>query len=107
MGRRLSLFLLLAVLVSTTALTCGSIPRLADWADESVGYPIADLEALENAPNSATNTWLDAKPFKTPLPDGGHVHVHPTRQNCAVHFTVNPAGIVTGWKAVGKGCRGQ
>lgn len=97
--------LLAAILATLTA--CGSqIPRLRDWADECVGRPIAEIKAMEARPESYSS-WRGRPPREYTLPGGNWVHVSPDRDNCDVHFEVNPEGLVVGYTLQGSGCRYQ
>ncbi len=97
---------LLTVSLATLTACVSQIPRLKDWADANVGLPIAELQAMEAQPQSYSS-WRGRPPRQYPLPGGNWVHVHPDRDNCDVHFEVNPDGIVVGYTLQGTGCRYQ
>lgn len=86
---------------------CNSqIPGLREWADQGIGQPITNLEAIDARPESyagrigwRTTTYL--------LPNGNWVYVHPDRKDCEVHYEVDKAGIAVGYQLVGEGCRYQ
>lgn len=83
---------------------CGSqIPALETWADQSVGRPVAELEALDAKPTSYA-ARSGTPPRLEPAPGGGSVYVHPDRPGCEIRFAVDAAGLVTGWTTAGDGC---
>jgi hypothetical protein len=94
-------------LVVAVITACGSqIPTLRDWANQSVGRPVSELEAIDSRPESyAARTGWHRETYS--LPNGNWVYVHPDRPHCDLHFEVNPAGVVVGYRAVGEGCRHQ
>ena len=97
----------LALLVIAAAAGCGSqIPTLREWADQSVGRPVAELVSLDKKPTSyAARVDWQGKTYT--LPNGHWVYVHPDRHHCELHFEVDTAGIVVGYRAVGAGCQNQ
>lgn len=99
------ILLLLAITLAVAG--CASqVPPLASWAEQSIGRPIAEIEAIEARPESyAARSGKHLAGYR--LSNGNRVHVHPDRPACAVHFEVNPRGIVVAYRLVGAGCAGQ
>ncbi len=97
---------LLTASLATLTACVSQIPRLTDYADSIVGRPIAELQEREAQPQSYSS-WRGRPPREYALPSGNWVHVHPDRDNCDVHFEVNPDGIVVGYTLEGTGCRYQ
>lgn len=86
---------------------CNSqIPTLREWADQGIGQPITNLEAIDAQPESyASRIGWQTKRHE--LPNGNWVYVHPDRKDCEVHYEVDKAGIAVAYQLVGKGCRYQ
>lgn len=86
---------------------CNSqIPTLREWADQGIGQPITNLEAIDAQPESyASRIGWQTKRYE--LPNGNRVYVHPDRKDCEVHYEVDKAGIAVAYQLVGKGCRYQ
>ncbi|MCP5139861.1 MAG: hypothetical protein H6979_08390 [Chromatiales bacterium] len=86
---------------------CNSqIPTLREWADQGIGQPITNLEAIDAQPESyASRIGWQTKRYE--LPNGNWVYVHPDRKDCEVHYEVDKAGIAVAYELVGKGCRYQ
>jgi hypothetical protein len=82
------------------------IPELRDWADQNVGRPVAELEAIDARPQSYASR-IRWQRTTIPLAGGNWIYVHPDRPDCQIHFEVNPAGIIVGYSPVGAGCRNQ
>lgn len=82
------------------------IPSLRKWADQCVGLPVAELQAMEAEPESYASR-VGWKTKRYDLPNGNWVHVAPDRKDCEVHFEVDKAGIVVAYQLVGEGCRYQ
>jgi hypothetical protein len=96
----------LVLLLSVQAGCISQIPTLREWADQCIGLPVAELQAMEAEPESyASRVGWKTKRYE--LPNGNWVHVAPDRKDCEVHFEVDKAGIVVAYQLVGEGCRYQ
>jgi len=97
----------LGCLIIATATGCGSqIPTLKEWADQNVGRPVAELQAMDRSPRSYASRigWLEQT---YTLPNGHWVYVHPDRRHCELHFEVDPGGMIVSYRPVGEGCEHQ
>ena len=102
----LGLFRLPALLCVFMAGCNSQIPTLREWADQGIGQPITNLEAIDAQPESyASRIGWQTKRYE--LPNGNWVYVHPDRKDCEVHYEVDKAGIAVAYQLVGKGCRYQ
>lgn len=82
------------------------IPSLREWADQNVGLPVAELEAIDARPQSyASRTHWPRTTI--PMDNGYWIYVHADRPDCQIHFEVNPQGTIVGYRPVGAGCRHQ
>jgi hypothetical protein len=104
--RGLRPFISLVLLYSLLAGCNSQIPTLREWADQCIGRPIAELQAMETEPESYASR-IGWRTKRYDLPNGNWVHVAPDRKDCEVHFEVDKGGIVVGYQLVGKGCRYQ
>jgi hypothetical protein len=97
----------LPVLLFALLLGCNSqIPGLRDWADEGIGQPITNLEAIDMRPESYAGR-IGWRKTTYDLPNANRVYVHPDRKDCEVRYEADKAGIAVGYQLVGKGCRYQ
>lgn len=105
MFRHTLISLLLIAIVDALLAGCStSIPGLKEWAEQSVGRPIAELRDLDQHPGSYASRiqWVE----KTyPLEYGHWVYVHPDRIGCEIHFEGGIDGNVVSYTPVGEGCR--
>lgn len=99
-------FIPLVLLCSLLAGCISQIPTLREWADQCIGLPVAELQAMEAEPESYASR-VGWKTQRYDLPNGNWVHVAPDRKDCEVHFEVDKAGIVVAYQLVGEGCRHQ
>jgi hypothetical protein len=104
--RRLKTFLPPVLLFALLAGCNSQIPTLREWADQGIGQPITNLEAIDMRPESYAGR-IGWRKTTYALPNGNWVYVHPDRKACEVHYEVDKAGIAVGYQLVGKGCRYQ
>lgn len=95
------------VVMSLGMIACVSqIPDLQTWAEQNVGRPVAELEAMDARPQSYASR-INWRKTTIALDNGNWIYVHPDRPGCQIHFEVNPQGIILGYTPVGEGCRNQ
>ena len=81
-----------------------SIPSLKEWADPTIGHPIAIIRDNDQHPGSyASRIGWKEKTYQRN--NGRWVYVHPDRPGCEIHFEVGSDGNVVGYRPVGDGCR--
>jgi hypothetical protein len=72
-------------------------------AQSWVGRPFIEYQATMKKPSSYANTsgW---KETESALPNGNRDYVAPINGFCVVHWEINQAGTIVGYKLEGEGC---
>jgi hypothetical protein len=102
--RRMKLCMPMVLMCCLLTACMSQIPGLREWADPCIGQPVGILEEIDARPESYAGR-VGWRRTTYDLPDGNWVYVHPANKDCEVHFEVDEAGIVVGYRPVGEGCR--
>lgn len=79
------------------------IPPVREFADHAVGSPISNLfESVQRPGSYVARTGSQIRQFK--LDNGNSEYVEPIREGCFVHWEVNSAGIIVGYRTEGSQC---
>jgi hypothetical protein len=89
---RVGLFCLTMALL----IACPSVPRVDSWARDAVGGSIDPLVRLDAQENNY-GRWYE-------LPNGNQVYVTRVWKDCHVHFEVDPANVIVGYRLEERRC---
>lgn len=94
------------VFVTLMVVAAGCVSQIRpfkQYADEWVGEPITRLAAAKNRSGSyaSRSGWQDNN-YK--LDNGNWVYVSPEKEDCIVHWEVNPSGVIVGYRTEGNRC---
>lgn len=98
------LFMPLLLMCCLLTACLSQILGLRDWADGTIGRPISVLEGIDTRPESYAGS-IGWRRTTYDLLNGNWIYVHPACKDCEVHFEVDKAGIVVGYRPTGEGCR--
>ena len=96
---------LVAVGLSILPYACGGhgqIQPVPDFARGFVGQPLERYKAIERRDRSYVGTGWEEKTDE--LPNGNWVYVAPVARDCIIHWEVNRAGTIVGYKLEGSRC---
>jgi hypothetical protein len=79
---------------------------IEDHKKEFIARPLAELKAEVNRPDSYASK-IGWKQTTYSLANGDYVYVEPVRQECFLHWVINPEGTIVGADIKGKGCEGM
>ncbi len=85
---------------------CASQKRVEDLGSYWIARPLSELKQEMKSPDSyASRTGWKETTYA--LGNGDSVYVQPVASDCEVHWEVNRNGIIIGYQAKGKGCKGE
>jgi hypothetical protein len=82
---------------------CASQMTVEEHTGEWIARPLSELKEEVKKPDSYASR-IGWKETTYPLVNGDFVYVEPVFADCAVHWEVNPKGIIIAYQAKGKGC---
>lgn len=68
-----------------------------------IGEPIGELQEIHSRPGSYVYKHGGVKKTYS-LSNGNWIYVVPHREECLIHWEVNPKGIIVGYRTEGGGC---
>jgi hypothetical protein len=84
---------------------CASRMSLEDLGRYWIARPLSDLKEEMKSPSSYASK-IEWKETTYPLSNGNFVYVEPVTADCSIHWEINQSGIIVGFQAKGKGCKG-
>ncbi len=85
---------------------CASQIDADAYSSEWIARPLSELKQEMNRPDSYASKkgWKETTYY---LADGNYVYVEPIGDDCSVHWEINSAGVIIGYRAKGNGCKQQ
>jgi hypothetical protein len=94
----------LLVILAIACASCASHKQtVRSYAEHSVGQPFAQYKAELGKPTSYANR-SGSKERRYVLPNGNWVHEAPMNLFCTIHWEMDKAGTIVGYRLEGEGC---